>query len=203
MTWRHLALGMAGVWLVGMGRWWDDPAANFAQHLGLGSVLYVPLLAAAIWMVLAPLQPKPWLYREILTLVSLTSFPGILYALPVEKFLPPETADAVNLSFLTLVAAWRMGIVVLFLRRRTELSWPKMLVGTAMPILAVATALAFVRKINGFLAMMGGLRGDGRLHLADFTWWLWGATMVLMLFYLALIARRPPAPQSPSTSEMV
>jgi hypothetical protein len=43
---RHLAFGLVCTWLVGMGRWWDDPGANLLQHLGLGSVIYrVPLLS--------------------------------------------------------------------------------------------------------------------------------------------------------------
>jgi hypothetical protein len=33
---RHLCFGLARTWIVGIGRWWDDPGARLLQHLGLG-----------------------------------------------------------------------------------------------------------------------------------------------------------------------
>jgi hypothetical protein len=44
-NYRHLALGLMLTWLVGMGRWWEDPHASLLQHLGIGSVVYIFLLA--------------------------------------------------------------------------------------------------------------------------------------------------------------
>ena len=47
---RHLASGLVCTWLVGMGRYWDDPGARWFQHLGIGSVLYVFALSAVLWL---------------------------------------------------------------------------------------------------------------------------------------------------------
>ena|SRR5437867_1523572 len=38
---RHLAVGLFSTWLVGIGRWWEDPRVGLLQHLGIGSVIYV------------------------------------------------------------------------------------------------------------------------------------------------------------------
>jgi hypothetical protein len=45
---RHFAVGLTGTWIVGIGRYWDDEGASLLQHLGLGSVIYIFLLAAFI-----------------------------------------------------------------------------------------------------------------------------------------------------------
>lgn len=37
----HFVFGLIGTWIVGMGRYWDDPGAKLMQHLGLGSVIYI------------------------------------------------------------------------------------------------------------------------------------------------------------------
>ena len=34
---RRLAPGLLLTWLVGMGRWWEDPRAGFLQRFGIGS----------------------------------------------------------------------------------------------------------------------------------------------------------------------
>jgi len=41
---RHLALGLLLRWLVGMGRWWEDPRAGLLQHLGIGSIISIRAL---------------------------------------------------------------------------------------------------------------------------------------------------------------
>jgi len=75
---RHLAWGLFCTWLVGVGRWWDDPGARLLQHLGLGSVIYVFSLSALLWLLTWPLRPKNWSYFRVLTFVSLCSAPGLL-----------------------------------------------------------------------------------------------------------------------------
>src|ERR1700744_3775016 len=80
---RHLVLGLIFTWLVGMGRWWEDPQADWLQHLGVGSVIYVFVLASFLWLVLWPLAPKSWSLLNVLAFISLTSLPAILYAIPV------------------------------------------------------------------------------------------------------------------------
>ena len=55
---RHLVLGLLLTWLVGMGRWWEDPGAYLLQHLGIGSLAYVFVLSAYLWLILWPLAPR-------------------------------------------------------------------------------------------------------------------------------------------------
>src|SRR3712207_7552248 len=45
-----LAFGLACTWLVGVGRYWDNPRASLLQHLGVGSVVYVFALALLLWL---------------------------------------------------------------------------------------------------------------------------------------------------------
>ena len=80
---RHLAWGLFMTWVVGMGRWWDDPGAHLLQHLGLGSVVYVFILALLLWLIPLPLKPSNWSYKGVLTLITLTSPPAMLCAIPV------------------------------------------------------------------------------------------------------------------------
>lgn len=118
---RHLAVGLIATWLVGMGRYWDDPLANIFQHLGVGSVIYVFALTALLWLVMRPLCPDGLSYRRLLTFVTLTSLPAMLYAIPVERFFTLAIARSINVWFLAAVAAWRVALLVLYLARST--SW--------------------------------------------------------------------------------
>lgn len=52
--WRaYLAFGLLCTWLAGIGRYWDNPKAYWWQHLGLGSVVYVFVLALLLYLLLA------------------------------------------------------------------------------------------------------------------------------------------------------
>jgi len=80
----HFIAGLIGTWIVGMGRYWDDPGAKLLQHLGMGSVIYIFVLAALIWIIILPFKVERWSYFTVLTFISLTSFPAIFYGIPVE-----------------------------------------------------------------------------------------------------------------------
>jgi len=95
LKYRELAFGLGCTWLVGMGRWWEDPKASLLQHLGLGSVAYVFILAFFLWLVLWPLTPLHWSLLNVLIFVTLTSPPAILYAIPVRHGLALQTAQAI------------------------------------------------------------------------------------------------------------
>ena len=41
----YLTVGLGFTWLAGIGRYWDNPRAEWWQHLGFGSVIYVFALA--------------------------------------------------------------------------------------------------------------------------------------------------------------
>src|SRR5687768_9089503 len=97
---KHFIAGLIGTWLVGIGRYWDDEGARILQKAGLGSVIYIFILSFFIWLIVKPYLVKNWTYFTVLTFISLTSFPAIFYAIPVERFLSLETANAINVWFL-------------------------------------------------------------------------------------------------------
>jgi hypothetical protein len=61
----YLIVGLLSTWLVGMGRYWDNPRANIGQHLGVGSVVYIVVLSAFIWLILLPFKLKNWSYLRL------------------------------------------------------------------------------------------------------------------------------------------
>lgn len=156
---RHLALGLACTWIVGMGRWWDDPGAHLVQHLGLGSLAYVVALSALLYGVLRPVAgPDVTLFR-VLTFVTLTAAPGILYAIPVERITSLQTARDLNVAFLGLVAAWRVAMLIVFARRLGQLSVFAVWVSSLLPLTLIVTALALLNLERAVLHIMSGLRG--------------------------------------------
>jgi hypothetical protein len=94
--WRHLMLGLSCTWLVGMGRYWDNPRVGLLQHLGVGSIVYVFVLSLFLWLLIWPLRPRNWTYFKVLTFISMVSPPAALYAIPVEKFAGLDAANAIN-----------------------------------------------------------------------------------------------------------
>lgn len=158
---KHLAAGVACTWAVGVGRWWDDPGANLLQHLGFGSVVYIFLLSLLLWLVVLPLRPANWSYRHVLTFVSLTSPPAILYAIPVERFAGLETARSLNVWFLAAVAAWRVGLLFFYLRRHARLPAFSIAVAALLPLTFVVVALTMLNLERAVFDVMGGLRDKG------------------------------------------
>lgn len=158
---RHLAFGLFCTWLVGIGRWWDDPGANMLQHLGLGSVIYVFVLAFILLLIAAPLNPENWTYKRILTFVTLTSPPAMLYAIPVERFTELSTARSVNVWFLATVAAWRLALLLFFFKRIAGLSTLASIVVTLLPIMAIVVTLTALNLERAVFDIMGGLRDTG------------------------------------------
>ena len=154
----HLIIGIIGTWLVGMGRYWDDPGASTLQHLGLGSVIYIFALAAFIWLILLPFKIEKWRYKIVLTYISLTSFPAIFYAIPVERFLSLQIANHLNFWFLAIVAGWRLGLLYSFLKNFTGLSAGNILTVTLMPICLIITTLTILNLERAVFDIMGGVR---------------------------------------------
>jgi hypothetical protein len=158
---QHLLFGLAATWIVGMGRWWDDPQAHLLQHLGVGSLAYVFVLAFLLWLLIKPLGPKDWSYQGVLTFVSLTSPPAILYAIPVERFLDLGAARQVNVWFLASVAAWRVGLLAFYLRKLAQLPWYAVVVATLLPLTVIVSVLAALNLERAVFDVMSGLREDG------------------------------------------
>lgn len=155
---KHLVAGLVGTWLAGMGRYWDDPGAKLLQKLGFGSLIYIFLLAALIWAIVKPYRIKDWSYFRVLTFISLTSFPAILYAIPVERFYSIAIANTVNVWFLAIVASWRLALLYFFLRRMTGLEVWEILTITLLPICAIISTLTVLNLHRVVFNIMGGIR---------------------------------------------
>jgi hypothetical protein len=154
----HLIFGLVCTWLVGMGRYWDDPLAGILQHLGVGSVIYVFILSFILLVVVSPLRPTNWSYFHVLTFVSLVSPPAMLYAIPVERFSSIDTASGLNVCFLFIVAAWRVALLLFFLSRFAALSGFAVLVSALLPVTAIVCVLVMLNLERAAFDVMGGFR---------------------------------------------
>ncbi|MEO0895187.1 MAG: hypothetical protein AAFY71_02125 [Bacteroidota bacterium] len=157
---EHLILGLIGTWIVGIGRYWDDPGANLLQHLGLGSVIYIFVLAALVWLIVKPFQIKHWTYFRVLTFISLTSFPAIFYAIPVEQFMSIAAANTVNVWFLAIVASWRFALLIYFMNRFTGLGTGNIFIITLLPVTAIIASLTALNLHRVVFQIMGGIREE-------------------------------------------
>ena len=156
----HFIAGLIGAWIVGIGRYWDDPGASLLQHLGLGSVIYIFLLSGFIWLILLPFRIPKWSYFTVVTFIGLTSFPAIFYAIPVERFTEIEMANLMNVWFLAIVAAWRLALLYFFLKRFCRLEIWKIITVTLMPICLIISVLTILNLERAVFDIMGGLRNQ-------------------------------------------
>lgn len=179
---KHLIAGIVGTWIVGMGRYWDDPQASLLQHLGLGSVIYIFALAGFIWLILLPFKIEKWSYRIVLTFIALTSFPAIFYAIPVEKFFSIATANTINVWFLAVVATWRLCLLFYFLKHFTKLTPANIMTVTLMPICLIISVLTMLNLHRVVFNIMGGIRNptphDSSYYVLMF---LTGISLILAL----------------------
>jgi hypothetical protein len=158
---RDLVFGLGATWIVGMGRYWDDPRAVLLQRVGVGSIVYVFVMALLLWAVIWPLGALKWSYARVLTFVALVAPPAILYAVPIERFASLETSRTVNAWFLAVVAAWRVGLLLFFLRRHAQLTYPRLMVGALVPLTLIINALVALNLERAVFDIMGGLREPG------------------------------------------
>ena len=154
----YLIFGLLFTWLAGIGRYWDNPRADWWQYIGLGSVAYVFVLTLFMWALLAPLRPKNWSYKNVLLFLTLTAPPAVLYAIPVERFMTLDNARAANAWFLALVAAWRVALLVIFLRRTAGLSRGATAIATLLPITIIVVGLTLLNLEHVVFDLMGGMR---------------------------------------------
>jgi hypothetical protein len=184
---KHLSAGLACAWLVGIGRYWDNPKANLLQHLGVGSVIYIFLLALLLWLIAKPMRPKSWTYFRVCTFVSLVSPPALLYAIPVEKVFGLDRANAINAWFLLLVAAWRVGLLFFFLRRSGQLGLFSSLTVTLLPLTFIVVALTMLNLERVVFDMMGGIREQTGTANDEAFGVLFMLSMLSMLLFLPLL----------------
>jgi hypothetical protein len=191
---RDLLLGLVATWIVGMGRYWDDSRAVLLQHLGLGSIAYVFVLALFLWLVIWPLGPADWSYGRVLTFVALVAPPAILYAVPIERFVSLPAARTINAWFLAIVAAWRVGLLLFFLRRNARLTYPRVIVGSLVPLTLIVNALTALNLERAVFDIMGGLREPGTAGdsayavLVSITMFADLAILPVMIAYLVLVS---------------
>ncbi len=180
---KHLAFGLVCTWLVGIGRYWDHPSAKLLQYLGVGSVIYIFVLSLFLWLVLWPLRPKNWSYRNLLTFISLVSPPAMLYAIPVERWFSFETAASLNVWFLAIVATWRVALLIFYLKRSAELESGELIVATFLPLTVIVFALLALNLEGAVFAIMAGIPESRTANDAAY-----GVLFVLgLLSYLFLI----------------
>jgi hypothetical protein len=175
----YLAMGLCASWLAGMGRYYDNPNAYLFQYLGLGSVAYVFVMAALLYLILAPLRPANWTYRNVLIFVGMTAPPAILYATPIQWFLPFEAAH--------------------YLMRSAQLGIAGSLIGGLLPLSLVVVILAMLNLQHVTFDIMAGVKTEGTTGM-EATYSIILALTVLsfaifpfsLLGYFYLIYRRRP-----------
>jgi hypothetical protein len=178
-----LIFGLVCTWLAGVGRYWDNPRAHVWQMLGLGSVAYVFILACVVWVLLAPLRPRNWSYRNVLLFLTLTAPPAFLYAIPVEKLMTHDAAVKANVAFLGIVSVWRVALFVVFLRRTARLNVYEIFICTLLPLSIIVFVLAVLNLEHVVFNIMGGLRpedlspNDGAYQVV--------VTLALLSFFVA------------------
>lgn len=194
---RFLIAGLIAAWVVGVGRHWDNPKLEFWQKLGLGSVVYVFCLSLLLYLLGKPLRSMCWSYRGVLTFVSLTSPPAILYATPVEKWMPLDDAAGANTWFLVIVSIWRLALWFRFLWVYAGFSVLPLIVVGSLPIIGILVLLTVLNLEGVVVNFMAGIQESERtsndgtyiviMILAMLTWWL---AIPLGLLYLVLLADR-------------
>ncbi|MGI8923601.1 MAG: hypothetical protein ACR2HJ_06100 [Fimbriimonadales bacterium] len=170
LGWKHFALGLVLTWIVGIGRWYDDPDAVLAQQLGAGSVGYIFVISLLIcWLggPFATAREIPWTYPRVLTYVSLTALPGIVYAFPIEWVASASVSRYYNLSALALVSAWRVAMLVRLYRDGAGMKPTQTAATTLFLISGIVLVLSFARVLNAVASAMGGFREEGERLAAD------------------------------------
>lgn len=182
--WRLFLIGgLVFTWLAGIARYWDNPRAHVWQKLGLGSVVYVFILAFLIWALMAPLRPRNWSYRNVLLFLTLTAPPALLYAIPVEKFMPWNAALQANVAFLGVVSVWRVALYVRFLRHTARMNVGAVIVGTLLPLSIIVFVIAVLNLEHVVFSFMGGIRPED-LSPNDAAYQL-VVTLALLSFFVA------------------
>lgn len=204
---RHLAFGLVATWLVGIGRYWDNPRVGWEQKVGVGSVVYVFALATVLFLTLLPFGVPAVRWRNLLTYVTLTAPPAVIYAIPVERWMTPAAARTTNVEFLGVVAAWRVALWLVYLVRVARVGWLGTMTSFLLPLCAIVGALCALNLERAVFDFMGGLderqrtSADGAYGLvtglAVLGFLL--ALPVLLMHLAAIVQHRPRRPRGPVT----
>ena len=158
----YFFFGLLMTWFAGMGRHWDNPKAELWQYWGLGSVIYVFILAFIIWIIIKPLKPQNWSYMGVLIFVMLTSPTAFFYAIPVERYFSMQTAQMMNIWFLLLVALWRVILFFLYLKRVAKLKSTVIITAMLLPLLLIVTTLTILNLEHVVFDLMAGISRSNR-----------------------------------------
>ncbi|WP_046021739.1 hypothetical protein [Magnetospira sp. QH-2] len=157
---RYFGYVLIVTWVVGMGRYWDSPDARLLQYLGLGSVIYLFAMSTLLWMVLFPIARRPISYVQVIIFVGMTALPALLYAIPVESFLPMDIAAKTNVIFLAIVAIWRVILLSNFASKAAGLRFWGVLTVTMLPLSGIMIILAMFSLEHVTFDVMSGIRAD-------------------------------------------
>lgn len=181
----HLCLGLVFTWIVGMGRWWDDPNAIVLQRFGVGSVVYVFVLSLMLWFDAKLLcREEGFTYGVVLTYVTMTSPPAILYTIPVELWNDGSGTAIWNSTFLGVVATWRVAMLVRFYRL-FGLTRLETLAATGAPLSALVLALGCSGTATAVASSMGGYRDEGARVAAEL------ASMAMIVGFVGCVVLGP------------
>ena len=155
----RLVTALVITWIVGIGRWWDDPRdLPFFVRMGVGSVLYVFGMAAILWATFAPLVSERLGAHHFVAFVASTSLPGLVYAVPIERWTDMDTAATYNVFALLFVSVYRVSLLIWFCLRINKLNWTESMVVTFLPISVIAFSLTALGHAASVMDIMGGLR---------------------------------------------
>jgi hypothetical protein len=148
---------LACTWIVGIGRYWDNPRVELLQKSGIGSIIYVFALSFFLWLLVLPLKPKDWNYFRVLTFIALVSPPAILYSIPIELFTDIDTSNGINAIFLLIVSLWRVALLLFFLKRLAGLNVISTITVAILPICLIVVGLVVLNLEKVVLNIMGGM----------------------------------------------
>lgn len=198
--WSWFAFVLVVTWLVGVGRYWDHPAAEVWQYLGLGSVAYIFCLSGLLFLVVWPLKPSDWEFRGVFVFVGLTSLPAILYAIPVDQFVDLKAAQSINAWFLGAVALWRVALLLRYLTTNAKLHWLLVAIVVVLLLSGIVVVLTLLNLEHVVFDLMAGIRKENAspndvaylvvLFLAFIS--LYAFPVALLLYLGAVVHRRQP-----------
>lgn len=158
---RHdLLVGLLFTWIAGVGRYWDNGRAEILQVLGVGSVVYVFVLALYLWLIIWPLRTASWNYFRVLTYITLTAPPALLYAIPFQTIFPDpryEAANTLNAWLLVLVSIWRVALLCQLLLLLVKMDAYKVVISTLMTLLPIVVGLTVLNLEHAVFTIMGGI----------------------------------------------
>ncbi len=168
-SWKHFAVGLVLTWMVGIARNWDLATAPVWASLGLASVAYIFFMAAGIWVFTRFIAFPSIPYMKVLTMVSLTAAPGLIYGIPVEMFMAPQDARSTNVVFLFLVASYRVALALQYLCLAGRLNLIQSFFTLGSPISAIVVGLHMTGRVQMVFDLMGGNRGRESVPMEEET----------------------------------